>query len=109
MMRQWRCVAALMVELRRATRHIAAPHDLLVTSKADLERNAELPGSTEYEPAQFGVSVYAGAMPSEEATPAQRWFALALQDLVAGRILLRTVRQPCASWASSPSRRSRRR
>ena len=50
---------ALMVELRRATRHIAAPHDLLVTSTADLERNAQRPGSTEYEPAQFGVTVYA--------------------------------------------------
>ena len=50
---------ALMVELRRVTRHIAAPHDLLVTSTADLERNAQRPGSTEYEPAQFGVTVYA--------------------------------------------------
>jgi HEPN domain-containing protein len=27
-------------------------------------------------------------VPPEEATPAQRWFALALQDLVAARILL---------------------
>ena len=50
---------ALMVKLRRATRHIAAPHDLLVTSTADRERNAEQRGSTEYEPAQFGVTVYA--------------------------------------------------
>jgi hypothetical protein len=49
---------ALMVELRRATRHIAAPHDLLVTDTADLERNAGRPGSTEYAPAQFGVTVY---------------------------------------------------
>lgn len=48
----------LMVELRKATRHIAAPHDLLVTSVADLERNAQQPGSTEYEPAQFGITVY---------------------------------------------------
>lgn len=48
----------LMVELRRATRHIAAPHDLLVTGVADLERNADLPGSTEYEPARSGVTVY---------------------------------------------------
>ena len=48
----------VMVELRKATRHIAAPHDLLVTSVADLERNAGRPGSTEYEPAQFGITVY---------------------------------------------------
>lgn len=48
----------MMVELRKATRHIAAPHDLLVTSVADLERNARQPGSTEYEPAQFGITMY---------------------------------------------------
>ena len=48
----------LMVELRRATRHIEAPHDLLVTSVADLERFRDQPGSTEYEPAQSGVTVY---------------------------------------------------
>lgn len=47
-----------MVELRRATRSIAAPHDMLVTSVADFERNATLPGSTEYEPAQHGSAVY---------------------------------------------------
>ena len=47
-----------MVELRRATRAIPAPHDLLVTSVADFERNAARPGSTEYEPAQHGVAVY---------------------------------------------------
>ena len=47
-----------MVELRRATRSIAAPHDLLVTSLADFERNANRHGSTEYEPAHSGVSVY---------------------------------------------------
>ena len=47
-----------MVELRRATRSIAAPHDMLVTSVADFERNATLPGSTEYEPAQHGRAVY---------------------------------------------------
>jgi uncharacterized protein len=49
---------SLMVELRRATRHIAAPHDLVVTSTADLKRNADRPGSTEYEPLQSGVIVY---------------------------------------------------
>lgn len=47
-----------MVELRRATRSIAAPHDLLVTSAADFARNATRPGSTEYEPATHGVAVY---------------------------------------------------
>ena len=47
-----------MVELRRATRSIAAPHDLLVTSAADFARNASRPGTTEYEPAQHGVAVY---------------------------------------------------
>jgi uncharacterized protein len=48
----------LMVELRRATRHIEAPHDLLITSVADLERFRDQPGSTEYEPARTGVTVY---------------------------------------------------
>ena len=47
-----------MVEMRRATRAIAAPHDLLVTSVADLARNSTRPGTTEYEPAQHGVAVY---------------------------------------------------
>jgi hypothetical protein len=36
-----------MVELGRATREIAAPHDLLVTSAADFERNSTRPGTTE--------------------------------------------------------------
>lgn len=48
----------LMVEMRRATRSVAAPHDLLVTSVADLGRNSTRPGTTEYEPAQHGVAVY---------------------------------------------------
>ncbi len=47
-----------MVEMRRATRGIAAPHDLLVTSVADLARNSAKPGTTEYEPSQHGVAVY---------------------------------------------------
>ena len=47
-----------MVEMRRATRDVAAPHDLLVTSVADLARNSAKPGTTEYEPAQHGVAVY---------------------------------------------------
>ena len=51
-----------MVELRRATRSIAAPHDMLVTSVADFERNATRPGSTEYEPAQHGSAVYERAV-----------------------------------------------
>lgn len=48
----------MMVEMRRATRGVAAPHDLLVTSVADFERNSTTPGTTEYEPAQHGVVVY---------------------------------------------------
>ena len=48
----------LMVDMRRATRAVAAPHDLLVTSVADLERHSATPGTTEYEPAQHGVAVY---------------------------------------------------
>ena len=48
----------LMVDMRRATRAVAAPHDLLVTSVADLERHSATPGTTEYEPAQHGVVVY---------------------------------------------------
>jgi uncharacterized protein len=48
----------LMVDLRRATRHIGAPHDLLVTALADFERNRDIPGSTEFEPAQHGTVVY---------------------------------------------------
>ena len=47
-----------MVEMRRVTRGVAAPHDLLVTSIADFERNSARPGTTEYEPAQHGVAVY---------------------------------------------------
>ena len=48
----------LMVELRRATRHIAAPHDLLVTSTEDFLRNQGVPGTTEFEPARRGVVVF---------------------------------------------------
>lgn len=48
----------MMVEMRRATRNVAAPHDLLVTSAADFARNSATPGTTEYEPAQHGVAVY---------------------------------------------------
>jgi uncharacterized protein len=48
----------LMVELRRATREIAAPCDLLVTSVDDFARNQNLPGTTEFEPAQHGTVVY---------------------------------------------------
>ena len=47
-----------MVSMRRATRSVAAPHDLLVTSAADFERNAQVPGTTEYEPARHGVVVH---------------------------------------------------
>jgi uncharacterized protein len=48
----------LMVALRRAARDIAAPHDLLVTSVHDFERNQDTPGTTEFEPAQHGIVVY---------------------------------------------------
>jgi len=48
----------LMVDLRHASRHIAAPHDLLVTSVDDFERNQNSPGTTEFEPAHHGVVVY---------------------------------------------------
>lgn len=48
----------LMVELRRASRAIAAPHDLLVTSVRDFTRNRNVPGSTEFEPARHGSVVY---------------------------------------------------
>lgn len=48
----------LMVELRRAARDIDAPHDLLVTSVADLDRHRDSPGTTEFEPAQHGIAVY---------------------------------------------------
>ena len=48
----------IMVEMRRATRGIAAPHDLLVTSSADLDRLGGCPGATEYEPVAHGLTVY---------------------------------------------------
>jgi len=48
----------LMVELRRATRRVDIPRDLLVTSVADFERNRDAIGTTEYEPAHHGVIVY---------------------------------------------------
>jgi len=48
----------LMVELRRATRAISAPHDVLVTSLDDFERNQDAPGTTEFEPAQRGVVIH---------------------------------------------------
>ena len=48
----------IMIEMRGVTRGIAAPHDLVVTSSADLARLGNCPGSTEYEPASHGVTVY---------------------------------------------------
>ena len=48
----------LMVDLRRATREIAAPHDLLVTSVEDFARNQDSPGATELEPARHGIVVH---------------------------------------------------
>lgn len=48
----------IMVEMRRATRGVAAPHDLVVTSAADFARLGDSPGSTEFEPASHGLTVY---------------------------------------------------
>lgn len=48
----------MMVALRRAARGVAAPHDLLVTSVADLDRNRDRPGTTEYAPFHHGETVY---------------------------------------------------
>lgn len=48
----------LMVELRRATRSVGVPRDLLVTAVADFERNQALPGTLEYEPARHGTVVH---------------------------------------------------
>lgn len=48
----------LMVAMRRATRSFRVPRDILVTSRADFERNATRSGSTEYEPAQHGTIVH---------------------------------------------------
>jgi predicted nucleotidyltransferase len=48
----------LMSELRRATRHIAAPHDLVVTDVETYERNRRRPGTIEYEAATSGTVVY---------------------------------------------------
>ncbi len=47
----------LIVELRRATRAIAAPHDLLVTSVNDFARNRNLAVTTEFEPGHRGSVV----------------------------------------------------
>jgi predicted nucleotidyltransferase len=49
---------SLMVALRRATRTLDLPRDLLVTSLADVERNQSVGGTTEYEPANHGIVVY---------------------------------------------------
>jgi len=51
-------IRRLMVELRRATRAITAPHDLLVTSVDNFERNQASPGTKEFDPAQHGVVVH---------------------------------------------------
>jgi uncharacterized protein len=48
----------LMVDLRKASRSIAAPHDLLVTSKHDFDRKCRTLGTTEFEAATTGVMVY---------------------------------------------------
>jgi uncharacterized protein len=47
-----------MVELRRATRDVAVPCDLLATSRSDFERHRDVPGTMEYEPAQHGRVVH---------------------------------------------------
>lgn len=48
----------LMVDLREASRSIAAPVDLLVTSVEDFERHGSVPGTTEFEPATNGTVIY---------------------------------------------------
>jgi len=48
----------LMVDLRTASRSIAAPVDLLVTSVEDFERNGSVRGTTEFEPATNGTVIY---------------------------------------------------
>ncbi len=48
----------LMVDLRRASRGVAAPHDLLVTSVADFERRRDVPGTTEHLAAHRGVVMH---------------------------------------------------
>lgn len=57
-----------------------------MTSAADFERNAEVPGTLEYEPAQHGVVAYDRA--SDDQSVAQRWFSLAEQDLAAAVVLI---------------------
>jgi predicted nucleotidyltransferase len=48
----------LMVALRKATRSLDVPRDLLVTSAADFDSNRSVVGTTEYEPANHGIVVY---------------------------------------------------
>jgi uncharacterized protein len=48
----------LLLAMRRATRSIAAPHDVVITSVADFEQRRDQPGSPEYEPAHRGRTVY---------------------------------------------------
>lgn len=48
----------LMSELRRATRHIAAPCDLVVSDVESFERDRLLPGTIEHEAATSGTVVY---------------------------------------------------
>ncbi|MDY7104224.1 MAG: nucleotidyltransferase domain-containing protein [Actinomycetota bacterium] len=48
----------LMTEMRRATRHVAAPHDLVVTDVRTYERDRRRPGTVEYEAATTGSVLY---------------------------------------------------
>jgi uncharacterized protein len=48
----------LMAQLRKATRSADVPRDLLVTSAEDFEANRTVVGTTEYEPANYGIVIY---------------------------------------------------
>lgn len=48
----------LMSDLRRATRHVAAPHDLAVTDVDTFERDRLRPGTIEHVAATSGTVVY---------------------------------------------------
>ncbi len=48
----------LMTELRRATHHVAAPHDLVVTDVDTYARDRGRPGTIEHEAATSGIVVY---------------------------------------------------
>jgi HEPN domain-containing protein len=79
----------LMVDLRRATRDIAAPHDLLVSSVEGFARNQNSPvrpSSSQRVNASWCMS---DQRPEADPTHQQRWLRLAEEDLVAAHVLVR--------------------